>query len=108
MAAVNEGVLGQRDERIERGLHLLRGAFEQAAAAGAEERVAAEERAVTRIGNVSRGVSRYVEHANSSPSSGMRATSPCASALTVTGMRSRAGPKTRAPVSATSRATPPT
>ena len=58
---INEGVFGQRRECLQRGEHLLGRAFEQAATAGAEERVAAEDRTVTRIGDVSGGMPRYVE-----------------------------------------------
>ena len=65
--AVDLRRIGQCRETIERVEHLCRSALEQAAAAGAEQRVAAEERAVTGIGDVAERVSGNCHHVEVEP-----------------------------------------
>jgi hypothetical protein len=60
--AVHLRVVGQGAQLLQRGVHLLRRAFEDAAAAAGEERVATEESTAPIIGNVRARVSRDAEH----------------------------------------------
>jgi len=66
-APASSPVVRQRGERIERAQHLRGRSLEQAPAAAAEQRVAAEDGAVARVGDVASGVARDVEHAELEP-----------------------------------------
>src|SRR5690606_25034042 len=60
--AIHSRLLRQRSELAERGGHLLGRALEQSAAAAAEQRVAAEHRAMAHVGDVSGGMAGHVQH----------------------------------------------
>ena len=61
MAAEHPGGIRKASKGIQRGEHLLRRTFEQAAAAGAEQGVAAEQRPMAVEGNMTGGVTRHAE-----------------------------------------------
>ena len=67
MAAVHPRCVGQICDAVEGIEHLCRRAFEQAAAAGAEQRVAAEQGAVTHVGDVAERMSGNRHHGEFEP-----------------------------------------
>lgn len=64
VGTVDQRGIRQRSEARQRMMHLCRGAFEQAPATGSEQRVTAEQQALTRliIGNVPQCMARHGEH----------------------------------------------
>ncbi len=62
VGAEDAGVVGQRGEPLQGLVHLHGRALEQAAAPGAEQRVAAEQGAVAVVGDVSEGVPGHRHH----------------------------------------------
>lgn len=62
MPAIDQCLVRQTGKGVERGEHLLRGPLEEPPAAGAEQRVPAEERAVADIGDVPRSMAGHVLH----------------------------------------------
>ena len=61
VTATHQGRIRQGPQSIQRLQHLRRGAFEQAAAAGAEQGVAAEQQAVPDVGDMAQRVSRHLQ-----------------------------------------------